>query len=839
MADTKVVSKRELVSQEQIQFIRAQTLRLNLVNAKPNTKLYVFFNGTNVTNLCALDNTIDMSLIAGTYPSAWGSQNTNIFTDGVGQATIYLKIPANTFNTGVKDIIVTDADTIEKLSTVGNTFGSAKTIFTASGTTQIFQKTTTSTITVDRIVTTDVYVQKVNPDIPPKQIQDPLAQSFFTYGVTGGMFLSQIDIFFQSKDSTVPVQCELRNMINGYPASAEVTNHMLTSYVIPADVRLSEDASVPTKFVFNPPVYLKENADYCFVLRANSNNYNVFTSKLGEKSLENGRTIYEQPFVGSMFKSENSITWTAEQTEDIKFNIHKARFDTSYTAAVDFGVEITPAAVTGNQFYTTAGSSIVRYTHAQEHGLEVGSYIQVASKTVGSFNGIPAASMTGVFLVTEVVDRNTVKYDVTSVASSTGYITSAGIVTQLTVTEQGSGYSTGDTVTITGGATASLSVVNGKVANATIINAGSGYLTQPAVNVNTSTGTGARIAASVTAMFSVYVNKPMTGFVADLSINNIDSTQTQLEMTTTIGNYDGGSLTTYAAGKTVELLPRKSYYNIDQNSLIASYENNDKKLGRWSSSVRVNMRTDNENVSPMIDLTARPAIEIYSSAINNQPGEVIGATASSGSIDSLVITAGGTLYTTVPTITIGAPDIASIGVQATATATLSAGVLTGVTITNAGLGYTQAPLVVVNREAPDTTGSGAAVQARLNEFNTELLPTGGKAKGRYITKRVNLQLVQTGIRLFSELSSVEGSSVDWYIRTSLTGAGINHEQQYWKLLKCDTPRNKSRYNSEAFEYEFYLDGITEFDSYDLKCVMTAQDPIKSPLVYGYRAIIVA
>jgi hypothetical protein len=53
--------------------------------------------------------------------------------------------------------------------------------------------------------------------------------------------------------------------------------------------------------------------------------------------------ISQQPYLGSMFKSQNSTTWTAEQNEDVKFTINRAKFTTNTTGTVTLVNDITPA----------------------------------------------------------------------------------------------------------------------------------------------------------------------------------------------------------------------------------------------------------------------------------------------------------------------------------------------------------------------------------------------------------------------------------------------------------------------------------------------------------------
>lgn len=88
--------------------------------------------------------------------------------------------------------------------------------------------------------------------------------------------------------------------------------------------------------------------------------------------------------------------------------------------------------------------------------------------------------------------------------------------------------------------------------------------------------------------------------------------------------------------------------------------------------------------------------------------------AASGSLGVATVTAGGTGYTTAPTVAITGGG----GTGATATATVAGGVVTGVTITNKGTGYTSAPTVAFTGGA----GSGAAATVALAAGDDFSLP---------------------------------------------------------------------------------------------------------------------
>ena len=714
------LSSRLLVDQRAIQFIRAQTLTLSLIDARPNTQMNVFFGEENVNHLCVGNRT--------TNPS--------------GAVTILLSIPGGRFNVGTYDIVVTDAPTLAQALTTGTIYGSGKGRFTASGRTEIYQTTVTTIIGIERPVPPpppiDLNNWTTGDNTGDGGISDPLAQSFFTYGVTGGMFLSSIDLFFATKDQSLPVRIELRPMVNGYPLSVGTTNRNFISMKAAADVNVSSNASAATKFTFDPPIYLKENSDYCFIVRSNSSLYQLYTSRMGEVSIETGRRIFEQPYVGSIFKSENSLTWTAEQFEDIKFRLNKAVFSTS-PSTVTFTATTPYMAVYGDQFSTTSGSNVVTYTHPQNHGLSTGSKLYLYTDPSLTYNGISSTAFnvsTG-HTVT-VVDDRVVTFNLTN-ANATGALSSGGKITYVAVSAGGSGYVVGDLIETTADIpVGTVSVVNdqGAIVEVELNNTITGLTTAPSIRAVSTAGTGAALVASVLPRFVVSVNKPMMGFIPHMNILNFGSSSTTQVLSAP-----------RLVGGNVELIPFKEdqgIANLGQQLVVKSGTNNQ---GSTSATVEVNMLTDNSNVTPIIDIRAQPSLSAISPLINNDP--------------------------------------------------------TGTVITS------------------------------------ELAAAGGDARARYVTQKIQLQMISNGMRLFSTISSTSASSVSWFVRTSLSSSGVNHDNLGWVELTCDVARNRSSYVGEFYEYEFKMDSLPPFDTYDLKCVMLTNDQSKPPIVSSYRVIVLS
>ena len=154
---------------------------------------------------------------------------------------------------------------------------------------------------------------------------DPLAQSFLVEE-EGGVFLSSVDIFFKTKDG-IPISMQIRTMENGYPSKEILPFSDCT--IDPDQVELSDNAAIPTKFTFRSPVYIKAGTEYCIVLLSDSNEYQVWISRMGDIDVSGTRTISEQPYSGVLFKSQNASTWTADQYEDLKFTVYRANFTQS------------------------------------------------------------------------------------------------------------------------------------------------------------------------------------------------------------------------------------------------------------------------------------------------------------------------------------------------------------------------------------------------------------------------------------------------------------------------------------------------------------------------------
>ena len=105
------------------------------------------------------------------------------------------------------------------------------------------------------------------------------------------------------------------------------------------DINISSNAEISTRVKFPSPVYLEPDTEYAIVLLAPTTNlYEAWISQMGERTVNTQSlpdaeavVVTRQYVGGSLFKSQNGTIWTANQFEDLKFKLYKAKFVSSGT----------------------------------------------------------------------------------------------------------------------------------------------------------------------------------------------------------------------------------------------------------------------------------------------------------------------------------------------------------------------------------------------------------------------------------------------------------------------------------------------------------------------------
>ena len=295
----------------------------------------------DITSLCSTVQglysgylTIGMMLVGQTSRSVAYVKDLRLISDinGFLSGSFFLKdpntrpAPAVRIATGSKVYKITSSSTNETPLPGSTLISSGETIYKSEGTWEKRQNVITTTTTI--------------------YFEDPLAQTFtvggtasteVSYGNTpsedvNGAYLTEIDLYFASKDpGNAPLTVEIRSVELGTPTRKIIGDPVTLQ---PSDINVSSNASVATRVKFKYPIYLAPGLEYAIVLLApQSDQYEAWIAEMGEKTIEtknlpDSQSIrYSRQFaMGSLFKSQNGSIWTANQYQDLKFKLYKARF---------------------------------------------------------------------------------------------------------------------------------------------------------------------------------------------------------------------------------------------------------------------------------------------------------------------------------------------------------------------------------------------------------------------------------------------------------------------------------------------------------------------------------
>jgi len=379
-------------------------------------------------------------VIVGSISSARGRINTAVTVKSKGDPFIstfngslfgLFNIPntdALRFRCGVKELRITDS------ATNGGDFTSRGMVaFRAQGILETKQATfnavRNATIASEVVNETRTITETSERIIGDTGWWDPLAQTFLVQQ-KGGAFLTDIDIYFATKDDTIPVNIEIREVVNGYPGKRVLPFSKTT--LTPDKVNISSKTvsvdgvnwnapDTPTKFTFASPVYVDDATEYALILSSDSNNYRCWISQMGDKVAGTDRFISEQPYQGVLFKSQNASTWTADQNQDLMFTIYRAQFNTAVQGRVEFVNDVLPnTLLQPDPVKTTSGSNKVRIEHPN-HDMFPGSKVRIQGLPTATYNGIPSTELNALHTIADV-DLDCYTITTTTNATATGYV---------------------------------------------------------------------------------------------------------------------------------------------------------------------------------------------------------------------------------------------------------------------------------------------------------------------------------------------------------------------------------------------------------------------------------
>jgi uncharacterized protein YbaA (DUF1428 family) len=167
----------------------------------------------------------------------------------------------------------------------------------------------------------------------------PLAQTFVINEPFDGaeaVFLTAVDIFFRSKPSltSMGVEIQIRETLGGEPLSKQLPYASKT--LTAADVQISSDATLATRFTFDTPVMVRTNEIFAIAVLplGGSPDFRVWTAQRDAIDVTTSAQVVFPNSVGNLYAPSNDLSYTIIQNQCLKFNIVTANFTASSGTAV-------------------------------------------------------------------------------------------------------------------------------------------------------------------------------------------------------------------------------------------------------------------------------------------------------------------------------------------------------------------------------------------------------------------------------------------------------------------------------------------------------------------------
>ena len=425
-----------------VPFIRSRKIFFKAELLKPNTKVYAFFDGADMSNYVKAESFTQFSATnnVGTFEGETAHPNTAsvLTSNGSGVVEGSFIIPRNDalkFATGSREFRISDSSSNNK--NAETTFAEAQ--YHAQGLLETTEERIIST-KVPRLVQSELNEDRTLVDTNVSETTtwiDPVAETFLV-DKEGGLFAKSIELYFKSISTTIPVRVTIRTTLNGVPTQRIVPGADKILY--PTDIVsnpstfANANAATSTAFNFDYPVYLSQDTEYAIVVTSQSDDYEVWIAEMGGFDVGDvSKRITKQPYNGVFFSSQNASTWTPEQSKDLKFKLNRAKFKTGQTNKITFVNDVVPATtLQANGLFTTNGSRVIKVLH-KNHGLHHANSKVLITGVEGTgspqkVNNIPITEINGITHNISAITHDTYSITVaTTNANASAYGGGAGI----------------------------------------------------------------------------------------------------------------------------------------------------------------------------------------------------------------------------------------------------------------------------------------------------------------------------------------------------------------------------------------------------------------------------
>ena len=332
-----------------IPYIRPQTITLYAEGLKRNTRYYTFFDGEKMSaySTPVLVNRDDLSDLSG-----MGQEGDAIFSNEFGEVLVHLRLPEGNdkrFRVGEKPVKITDSPTNDPESTSyaeatfvssglnlqkQNTILSTKVIRTETNTVSETRTrtVTNSSTTVDTVTSADAaqYFQAYGPSCSAYSVYVDEPEG------TEGIFLTSVDLWFQSLHPELGVWFEIREMSSdGNLTRNQVPYSEVWMKRNDSRLNISTDGVTnATNINFKSPVFLYNKTQYAFVIHTEGLNPDTYfwVSRLGETDVVTGEVVNSRPLTGTFYTTNNNLNWDIVPDIDLKVRFNRADFDATLAA---------------------------------------------------------------------------------------------------------------------------------------------------------------------------------------------------------------------------------------------------------------------------------------------------------------------------------------------------------------------------------------------------------------------------------------------------------------------------------------------------------------------------
>ena len=783
------------------QFIRSRTLTFSAVGLKPYTRVYPFFDGKAAT--------------AGVTPTG-GTLGGALTTDAAGAVSGTFTITLGAYYTGSNIFLLTDnVNGTRSAESTG-----CQTTYKVQGLADPSLSLATPLALVDATSS-----QSLSQNQPQTKIY-PLAQTFYIDGKNypEGIFLSKADLFFATKDPTLPLTVQIRETSNGYPSPTDILS---TVTISAASVNTSTTGTVATTVTFPNVVYLKPG-EYCIVLIANSTLYAPWAAVIGQKQFGTSTLISQRPYVGNIFRTQNASSWMADVTTDLAFNLYYCKFSTTapfVTTWSDYDSSGGVPTASDNiiTINTVAGSTgaTLYFTDIMAPSLVYGAIVG----STGATGAIPASTTItgGSVTAGSITLSNTLNYSIQSGTPITFYRKPQGVLRPNVIMVPEESYNPFSSTSIS-------QAIKGSTGPSGL---DTSYTTIP-TNKNFAYPSSAYQVLTAGESFRKQVTCSTTSQYVSPVLNA--TRQSVIAVQNVVNNVSGFTTTlTAAVGSTGITIV---------GALAATGAGVVQQLGATSfgsstptSGVIIN-GAEQINITGALGATGITVVRGY----NNTTPAATGALA--------LLPRWSTTIPVTDAITINNNDILNFtgatGPGAEFMQVVSGGNTSGTTNLTVIRGY--------NGSTIGSTGaSGIVNDITLDETR----PTGGGAYAKYITRPVVLSTNSSYIKIYLTANKPANSNVLVYYKVLSADDSSTLDSKNWTLMQQVTPAT-STYSADPtqfIEYQFlpYASGATgatqaiyynsggvtytNFIKYAIKIVMLSADPLLVPRVSDFRSIV--